>query len=438
MEFAALSRRDILRTAGTMSAAALAGSLTACGKSSQKPNIVLIMADDLGYEGLSCYGSTSYSTPRLDELAQTGVRFNHCYAQPLCTPTRIQIMTGQYNFRNYVGFMVLKPGEKTFGDVMQAAGYATCVAGKWQLWNHNEARGLKGQGVWPDDAGFDEHCSWLIEEFVDRYADPRLYINSREQESFPGAYGPDICCDYLLDFIERKRDEPFFAYHSMILPHNPFMPTPDSPQWKDGDRHEDHPRFFKDMVEYVDKLTGRVIDKLDELGLRENTIVMFLGDNGTNELITSQTVNGSVKGNKGYPDDAGTRVPFIVNCPGLVKSGLVLDDLVDTTDFLPTIMEATGASLLDGMVQDGRSFLPQLRGEAGNPRDWVFCHYDPDWADFPKSRFARDHRWKLYDDGRLFDVPADVLEQRPIMADSGGPESTAARRKLQAVLDRLQ
>jgi arylsulfatase A-like enzyme len=347
------------------------------------------------------------------------------------------MMTGRYNHRNYIGFGVLKPGERTFGHMMQEAGYATCVVGKWQLWGANDSRGMGGKGVYPDEAGFDEYCLWQVEEIGDRYADPNMYLNSREPETLTGGYGPDVATDYLLDFMTRQQGRPFFAYYPMILPHDPFVPTPDSPEWATGDRRQRDRRFFGDMVAFVDKLVGRITERMDELGIRENTLVMFLADNGTNRGITSSTTQGEVTGHKGFPDDAGTRVPFIAHWPGTIPGGRVLDDLVDTTDFLPTVAAATGARLPAGVELDGRSFLPQLRGEEGSPREWVFCHYDPDWGSFERSRFARNQRWKLYDDGRLYNVPEDPLEKEPLDPGSEGPEARDARRLLQEVLDRL-
>lgn len=432
------SRRQFLKTTGAGAAVLTAGSLLeACGEPPRPTNVVLIMADDLGWESLGCYGSTLYRTPNLDELARTGARFNHCYSQPLCTPTRVQLMTGQYNFRNYIGFGVLRPGERTFGHMMQEAGYATCVVGKWQLWGANDARGMGGKGVYPDEAGFDEYCLWQVERTGPRYADPLMCLNSRVAEEMPNEYGPDIACGYLMDFMERQGDRPFFAYYPMILPHSPFMPTPGSPEWS-VDRLQRDGRFYPDMVAHTDTIVGRIVRKLDELGVRENTLVIFLGDNGTNRNITSPTRWGDVRGHKGYPDDGGTRVPLIVNWSGTIPGGQVTDDLVDTTDFLPAIAEVTGAAPPPGVPVDGQSFLPGLRGEEGTAREWVFCHYDPDWANFEKSRFARNQRWKLYDDGRLYDVAADVLEENPLAPGSGGAEAEAARRLLRPVLDRLQ
>lgn len=170
----------------------------------RKPNIILIMADDLGYEGLSCNGSLSYKTPHLDKLARTGVRFTHCYSQPLCTPSRVQIMTGQYNFRNYTEFGALHPKEITFGHILQKAGYATCVVGKWQLAARN-----KGIGTYPDKAGFDEHCLWQVDKLGSRYRSPLIQENSKIRDDLKGKYGPDVFLDYIQGFMERKKKGPF-------------------------------------------------------------------------------------------------------------------------------------------------------------------------------------------------------------------------------------
>lgn len=436
MAKSSVNRREFLQAAGVNAAvAALGQSLEGA---TERPNVVLIMADDLGYECLGAYGGTSYDSPFLDRLAQTGIRFQHCYAQPLCTPTRVQLMTGQYNFRNYTGFGVLDPKEKTFGHVMRQAGYRTCVAGKWQLWGASNVRGKGGKGVYPDQAGFDEYCLWQIERVEERYADPLLYRNSRTPQVFQGGYGPDTCCDYISNFMGRNREKAFLVYYPMILPHGPFQPTPDSPEWKTNERKNTHPRFFRSMVTYMDKLVGRIVTRLEKLGLRERTLVMFLADNGTTRGIVSEMRNGAVVGDKGSPTDGGTRVPLIANWPKVIPSGRVSSDLVDTTDFLPTLLEVTGTRALAGMHLDGQSFLPQLKGQRPNLREWVFCHYDPDWGNFRKARFARDQRWKLYDDGRLLDVPADVLERNPILPGTGSQEAEAARLKLQAVLDRMK
>jgi arylsulfatase A len=197
------TRRDFLKAFG-LSAASLvvpgcvgASNRQGGGKGSGKPNIVLIMADDLGYECLSCYGSRSYKTPVLDGLARTGMRFDNCHSQPLCTPSRVKIMTGRYNFRNYTRFGHFDFKEKTFAHVLKSAGYATCIAGKWQLMG----RGAAG----PYDAGFDEYCLWHMEDAFarkgSRYHSPKIIKNGELMNGLEGKYGPDVFCDAFLGVL---------------------------------------------------------------------------------------------------------------------------------------------------------------------------------------------------------------------------------------------
>jgi len=432
------TRRDFLRSLGAASAAlAWAGLASLAQRSpSDKPNIVLIMADDLGYECLGCYGSTSYQTPVLDELARTGMRFDHCYSQPLCTPSRVQIMTGQYNFRNYKAFGILDPTQTTFAHLLKKSGYATCVVGKWQLYgSRSEKQQTRGKGSTPQQAGFDEHCLWQVDRRQSRYRNPLLVENGAYRDDLETRYGPDVFCDYALDFLERKKNDPFLLYFPMALTHDPFVPTPDSPDWA-RQKHKPNRKYFADMVVYMDRIVGRIAKKLDTLGLRENTLILFTGDNGTHKSIISEMGDRTIQGGKRLTTDAGTHVPFIASWPGTIPADRVCDDLIDFTDFLPTLVDVTGAPLPGDLTLDGRSFLPQLRGGKGHPREWVFCHYFRDPGD-PVQRFARDKRWKLYQNGNLFDVPTDPLEQRPIMPGSSVAKAVAARRRLQVVLDSL-
>lgn len=395
------------------------------------------MTDDLGYECLGCYGSTSYKTPFLDELAGTGMRFEHCYSQPLCTPSRVKIMTGQYNFRNYTEFGVLDPKQKTFGHLMKSSGYTTCVVGKWQLYGSvNQREDVRGTGSLPDQVGFDEHCLWQIDERGPRYKDPLIMQNGEYRDDLNDKYGPDVFCDYILDFMERHKNRPFFVYFPMVLVHSPFVPTPDSKDWI-KDKHKSNPKYFTDMVAYMNKIVGRIVGKLDELGLRENTLVLFTGDNGTSKGIKSKLADRVIQGGKGDTTDAGTRVPLIANWKGTTPAPKVCDDLVEFSDILPTLAEAAGCELPKNVIIDGQSFLPQLRGQKGNPRDWIFCWYRRDPGN-KLHRFARDKQWKLYDNGELFDVQKDVLEGKPIKKGEGGPKAAAAREKLQAALDSMK
>ncbi len=413
-----------------------------------RPNIVLIMADDLGYECLGCYGGTSYKTPNLDELARRGVRFNHAYAQPLCTPTRLQLMTGQYNFRNWRAFGVMDPKERTIGHWMSEAGYRTCIAGKWQLYSYNPPDfepEWRGKGKVPKDSGFDEYCLWHsghTEDKGSRYGDATWLENGKLRKDERDRYGDDVFAEFIGNFMEKRREKPFFVYYPMALTHAPFMPTPRSAEWPTGDRLKPDPKHFGEMVEYMDEVVGRVLRKIDSLGIRENTLILFYSDNGTGRGVRSQMGDRVVEGGKGLTTDAGTRVPLIAEWKGKSPAGRVLDDLVDSTDFVPTILEAAGIGHPAGVPRDGRSFLPQVQGRKGKPKEWIFSHYDPrpghgkeDYTEL--KRFARDRRFKLYSDGKLFDISNDVLEQRPLKPGESSVEAERARRKLQAALDSM-
>jgi arylsulfatase A len=389
-----------------------------------RPNIILIMADDHGYECAGCNGG-GYKTPNLDALAAGGVRFTHAYATPLCTPSRTQIMTGRYNFRNYVKFGQFDFQEKTFAHALKSAGYATFIAGKWQL-----GGGLRG----PNDAGFDEYCLWQIfeQDKGSRYAAPKIHANGKLLDGLEKKYGPDVFEEHIEDFVTRNKDKPFLVYWPMVLTHGPFEPTPDSKPGAKGN----NPANFPDMVAYADKLVGKLVAHLDRLKLRENTLILFTGDNGTGKPITSKLDGKDVRGDKGNTTTLGTHVPLIASWPGTAAKGRVCADLIDFTDVLPTLTAVGGAELPKGVTLDGRSFLSQIRGQKGDPREWIFCHYEPRHGNNNrKVRYAQDARFKLYHDGRLFDLNTDPLEQKPLPAkDAPDP----AREKLKAVLDRYE
>jgi arylsulfatase A len=413
-----------------IAAALVSGStLAAAGK----PNLILILADDLGYETIAANGGTSYRTPVLDQLAATGARFTHCYAQPLCTPTRVQLMTGLSNARNYINFGNMDPQAVTFANLLKNAGYVTCIAGKWQLGHDLEL---------PRKFGFDEYCLWQHTRRPPRYANPGLEINGVEKDYTHGEYGPDLVNNYALDFITRKQDKPFLLYYPMMLTHAPYQPTPESKTWDPeamGERVNEAAAHFGDMVHYTDKLIGNVVAKLDELGLRDNTLIIFLGDNGTGKGTRSMMGDRAVIGGKGSTTDAGMHVPLIANWPGHVVAGKVHSDLVDTTDFLPTLLDAAAVKLTSGTKFDGRSFLPQLRGEKGQPRDWIYSWYSPrQGADLTVREFAFDQRFKLYRSGEFFDLSRDAAEQRPFGIASLKGEAAAAAKRLRSALDQFK
>jgi arylsulfatase A len=437
-----ISRRDFLKTLAAVGITATApGCLTAKkAKDASRPNIILIMADDLGYECIGANGGTSYKTPVLDKMAEEGIRFEHCYSQPLCTPSRVQIMTGIYNVRNYVKFGLLDRKQMTFGHLLKKNGYGTCVAGKWQLGKQEDS---------VQHFGFDESCLWqhtrgrMDEEGHDtRYPNPRLEINGKEVNYTKGEYGPDVVSDFICDFIERHKAKPFFAYYPMILTHCPFVPTPDSPDWDSANRgskdYKGKAKYFGDMVSYMDKMIGKITARLDQLGLREKTLILFTGDNGTDKPVVSVMNGQKFKGGKGQTTDAGTRVPLIVSWPGVIDQGQVCRDLIDFSDFLPTICEAAGATVPEALNIDGRSFLPQLKGRKGNPREWIYCWYSRGGNDRQAKVFARNERYKLYRDGKLYDISKDVSEKTPLQDGNLNDQAGRIRVTLQSVLDKYK
>jgi len=391
-------------------------------------NIVLIMADDFGYECVSANGGESYRTPHLDRLAATGMRFERCHVQPLCTPTRVQLMTGLYNVRNYVEFGAMDRGAVTFGHVLRDAGYRTAVAGKWQLGTEPDS---------PRHFGFDEAFLWHHLRRASRYGNPGFERDGQPVD-FPGSYGPREVQAFALDFIRRHRDRPFFLYYPMMLTHSPFQPTPDSPKWapRVGERGNQSPAHFADMVAYMDRQIGDLESHLDTLGLRQNTLVLFLGDNGTAVDLTSRFKGQDYPGGKGRSHARGTHVPLIAHWPGRIPAGSVNRDLIASVDFLPTLAEAAGVTSPADRLTDGRSFWPQLQGRPGAPREAIYCWYASDGGPVARFEFALGTRYKLYRDGRFFDLQADPFEQgQPLSLPVAPGEPAVAARALQAVLD---
>ena len=411
------------------------GIAIAVAQPSKKTNIILIMTDDMGYECVGAYGST-YATPNLDRAAKAGVRFNHCYSTPLCTPSRNEIMTGKYNNRNYKAFGYLDPNQKTIGNIFRDAGYATCIAGKWQLGGNAETIG---------NFGFDEHCLWNMFKYYDaasgekvkskqdkkerqRYWEPFLLENGVWRDQNKEEYGPDVCAEFIMNFIEEKKDMPFLVYYPAILVHGPFPTTPDSP-----DKEQSAGRNFADMCAYTDTIVGKIEAKLKELGLYENTVILFTGDNGTHGTMRTPMQDGSIiKGGKGSMTDGGTHAPLIV-WGGGIEAREPSEALIDFSDFLPTIADLAGIEVPDAYETDGQSFKPVLAGEKKDVRETIYCYYDPRWGKATKKVWARDKEYKLYSDGRFYHIPSDVLEEKPIEQIS--EKHFAIHKKLQSVLD---
>jgi arylsulfatase A len=422
-----VNRVQALRRA--LAATVALGAAVLASAAARKPNVVLILADDFGYECVTANGGESYRTPHLDRLAATGMRFERCFVQPLCTPTRVQLMTGIYNVRNYIEFGLLDPKATTFGHLLKRAGYATGICGKWQLG--------KDPGL-PQHFGFDESYLWQHTRRPPRYANPGLEHNGRELDFNGGEYGPKLISDFALDFVTRHRAEPFFLYYPMLLTHDPFQATPDSKAWDPRLKSEQEQRdvkHFADMTEYMDKMVGRLVAKLEELGLREDTLILFTGDNGTGVQVTTRFKGADYKGGKGTRTARGNHTPLIANWPGRVPAGRVNDDLVCSVDFLPTLCEAVGTEVPAALAIDGRSFLPQLLGRPGQPRDSYYMWYARNGGRDATFEFAQGRTLKLYRDGTAYDLAADPFEDKALRVAGLPAERSAEARRLQAVLD---
>lgn len=404
----------------------------------KRPNVIFILADDLGYETMKINGGETYGSPNINQLAAEGMRFEHCYAQPQCTPSRVQLLTGIYNVRNYVNFGSLHTSQVTIAQLFRKAGYTTGVVGKWQL-------GKNPDNV--DRLGFDNYLVWqLTEPRADpngrdnRFSGPVLDLNGQVIRYDKEAYGPEIINKHSLEFIDRnaKDGKPFFLFYSMLLTHCPFSPTPDSPTWLTDSvsvmTYKGNAEYFGDMVSYMDKMVGNVIAKLDELGIADNTLVLFTGDNGTDTPVVSRFQGRDVAGAKLESTDAGTRVPLIAKWPGVIKPGTVNTDLIDFTDFMPTMLHAANIQVPDSLDIDGVSYMPQLRGEKGTPREWIYSWYQNPARKEPKI-FARTHDYKLYGDGTFYRVPNDYLEQNPISTERLDEKTKEIHKQLQQVID---
>jgi arylsulfatase A-like enzyme len=358
-------------------------------------------------------------------------------------------MTGKYNHRNWLYFGVLDPGERTIGHLMSQAGYHTCIAGKWQLQSYDPpdypgAKQRRGKGMHPEDAGFDEYSlfhSLHTEDKGSRYANPTFLRNGKLHKEVTGAYGEDLSIEFIGNFLKRYKDKPVFIYYPMALPHWPVVPTPISDVWKDpGKRLGKDLRYFPDMVKYMDLLVGRLIDKVEELGLAESTLILFYADNGTNRQITSYMGDQLISGGKGMTTQTGIRVPLIAYWPGTVNPGLT-DDLIDASDFLPTLAELGRAEIAGNWHTDGTSFAPRLLGLEGNPRDHAFFWYDPrpgwDKDQFSRHIFALDHQFKLFADGSMFDISGLIPAETELDTTSLSQTAKEAKVKLGNVIKKL-
>ena len=417
----------------------------------ERPNIIFVMIDDLGPEWVSSYGAEDITTPRMDALAETGMSFQAAYSMPQCTPTRATLLTGQYPFRHGwvnhwdvprwgAGCHFDPKHNITFARQLKQVGYVTGIAGKWQIDDFRVKPGaLK-------EHGFDEWCMWTGYETQnppsgERYWDAFVAANVSIPEfgeptsnvrrddfgvtgTYDGKFGPDVYNAFCCDFVKRHKDEPFMLYYPMALTHGPLVHTPDEPNASDKmDKH-------KAMVRYTDKLVGKLVDALDDAGVREETVLIVTTDNGTSGGITGHLEGRAVKGGKAKVTENGPRQPFIVNGPGIVPAGVETACLTDFTDLLPTFCELAGAPLPEGVTLDGRSFAPVILGEAEDgPRKWIMAmghgaaRLDEQGVrpvqDFT-HRVIRDKQFKIHvsDDREvtaLYDLSADPGEEQNLL-----------------------
>jgi arylsulfatase A len=389
-----------------------------------KPNIILILADDFGLPDIGCYGS-AYKTPNLDALAAGGTRFEYCFAAPLCAPSRAMCMFGRYGFRtgvtdNGLGAAATPESEVCIAKVLKQAGYVTAVAGKWSDLEYLVSK--EDAAKW----GFDDFMIWG-ERWEDdgkrtgraRYWGPDYNHNGKILSGDKKRFGPDILHGFVVDFIRQHRDESFFVYYPTPMIHYKLQHTPDSTS--------DKPDLHADNIAYLDKLVGKLVAELDNLKLRENTMIVFVGDNGSTK--GAHTVYGRpVHGKKGELNEGGCRVPLIVNWPGTTPTGVVSKDFISLTDFFPTFTELSRGTMPAGITIDGRSFAAQTLGKAGQPRDWVYVQLRND-------RYVRDARWKLTQSGDFFDMKDAPWREIPVNPDTTDAETMVARGRLKSALD---
>lgn len=388
--------------------------------SSQKPNVIFILADDLGIGNVGCYGSDHYRTPNIDRLAAQGTRFTRSFTAALCGPSRAMILSGRYAFRNgssnQDACQRMPLEELQLGRVFKASGYATSAIGKWGQ--------LPGD---PDSVGFDDTL---------RFNGSGLYrnkkpgkttvyrVNGEERQLDDREYMPDLMNDRVLAFLRSHRSKPFFLYYSMVHVHADIQPTPDSPP--------DSKDLFGDNIRYMDKLVGKLVAELEALQLRDKTLIVFMGDNGTGKAQDAKSTIGgrNVSGAKGSMLECGGLVPMIANWPGRVPAGKVSGDLIDSTDLLPTFAELIGGKLPENRILDGHSFARRLRGEPGPQRPWIYNQLAAMW-------YVREAGWKLNEKGELFDMSGAPFVEKRVEESDDSTASKAARQRLTAVLAQL-
>jgi len=389
-------------------------------QAADKPNVIFILADDLGIGNVSCYGSDKYKTNNIDKLASGGTRFTQAFTAALCGPSRALIMTGRYAFRNgstnQDACMKMPIAELRLAQTFKAAGYATSAIGKWGQ--------LPGE---PNEAGFDDYLRFNGSGFYwnkNKSKGGAYRANGKELKLGEKEYMPDLMHNQAVSFIKKNQTKPFFLYYSMVHVHGDIQPTPDSAA--------DSKDLYSDNILYMDKLVGKLVAELDSLKLRENTLIIFMGDNGTAKGQDKlSTIGGrNVSGVKGTMLECGGLVPMIANWPGKTPAGKVSANLVDSTDFLPTFADLIGTKLPENVIFDGNSLAPQLRGEEGKKRQFVYNQLASMW-------YVRNAGWKLNQLGELYDMSGAPFTEKLVTVDNQDTNAKAARTTLASALAQL-
>ncbi len=482
-----MNRRCFLKVAGAgMAAGILPGSLPSFARASQgppRPNVVLIMVDDMGWSDLSCFGS-EIPTPNVDRLAAGGVRFTHFYNNAKCSPTRASLLTGQFPPACGMGGSVPRPLSRCvmIPHVLKSAGYDSYHVGKWHLRGH------------PIDWGFDH--SWGLLSGADNYFEPeKRWTDGRKEtedpDFGPGFYTTEAFTEHALACLDEadREENPFFLYLAYTAPHWPLQAWPEDiaryrgkyregwdvlrqrrferqkelgvmpphaelsprdgrvPPWdgvseKEKDLWDNHMAVYAAMMDCMDRGVGRVMAKLRQMGVAEDTLVMFTGDNGTHATIRTDTAWGEYKGGKGRSDDSGVHVPLIAQWPAALPAGKVSDIIIDFSDFVPTLADLCGGKLPQDRVIDGVSFADLLKGESFEGREWSYCFEHPKPHNTrrkpsPPGWFARTKKYKLYHDGKFVALAPETLAETRLDTGEMTPQQKAARDRLQKVIDQF-
>jgi arylsulfatase A len=423
----------ILGTAALLCTTPLTGSAATQGRQpkSGKPNIIFVLADDLGYGDLSCYGQKRFTTPNLDKLAAEGMRFTQVYAgSTVCAPSRCALMTGFHTGHALVrgnkanGGVPLRPEDVTVAELLKQANYVTGAFGKWGL-------GVEGTTGHPNQQGFDEWFGYLDQTHAHFYYTDHLYKNS-EKVAFNGKpYSHDLIVDSAFDFIKRNKDQPFFLYFSLTIPHAS-LEVPDDSLKKYLGKYPEQPfpgghytkqetprAAFAAMIDRLDQTVGRMMALLKELGMDEDTIVFFTSDNGPHQEGGGDPVffnsSGPLRGIKRDLYEGGIRVPMIARWPAKIKAGAVSNQVWAFWDFLPTAAAIAGVQVAKNI--DGISMLPVLLGKEQRNHQYLY------WEFFERNfqQAMRFKNWKAIrrEAGKpveLFNLDADIGEQDNVAA----------------------